>query len=789
MSDDANLRTPNTPSEGMCDLLFQTLFHTAAIGIVLVGLDARIIEANERYARFLGYALDALRGMHLSQFTPADDLVTNTLFYEELIAGQHLSSTTDTRYVRNDGQIVWGHLTVSLIRNEDGQPQSLLIVCEDITNRVSIEAALHESEQRWQFALEGVEDGLWDWDYPTGEVFFSERWHTMLGYVPGEIPGHVSSWAKLVHPDDLPKVMDVLQAHLEGFTPTYVCEHRCRHKNGNWVWILDRGKVVMRNAAGQPLRVVGTHTDMSDRRAAEEALRASEEHFRMLVESAPVAIAVIHAGLVRKVNMACAQMFHYETPDAMHGIPVLELIAPADLPVMAGRMRRLAAGEAVESTYVTTGMRCDQQTFPVSVSAVRIADSDGFTSVVFCTDLTAQSRAESERLDLERQVLEAQKLESLGRMAGAIAHDFNNLLTSVLGQAALIAADLPPDSPYVAAIQEIHAAGQRAATLTAQMLTYSGRGAMSTQRLDLEGVIHDMETLIRSVIPATMTFTLDIPPNLPAINGDSVQIRQAITNLLINAAEAIGNAPGQITLSLRLIEADAALLSTTYPAPHLSPGPYLALTITDTGVGMDMAIRTNMFEPFFSTKFTGRGLGLPAVLGVVRGHGGTIQITSAPGSGTSISLLFPALAALPVTIGPTFSCVSSEVANPAPATVLVIDDEEGVRAVTTRMLERAGYRVLAAADGPTGLYHYATQQEKIACVLLDLTMPVMSGQQVFQALRERDPAIPVVLMSGYAAEEATSRVGAAGLAGFLAKPFRPADLRDAIARAVRSVSA
>jgi CheY-like chemotaxis protein len=336
------------------------------------------------------------------------------------------------------------------------------------------------------------------------------------------------------------------------------------------------------------------------------------------------------------------------------------------------------------------------------------------------------------------------------------------------------------------ALQEIEAAAQRAADLARQMLAFSGRGHFQLQRLDLGALVANMASVLQSLLPRAVTLVLEAPQGLPAVVADAAQIRQVVTNLALNAAEAIGSRAGSITISAGVQQVDQAYLAATHHAQELTQGSYVYLKVADTGSGMDEATQARMFEPFFSTRFTGRGLGLAAVEGIVRGHQGAIRVCSTLGHGTMVTVLLPihAPADQRGSSGEPASASDQQAqgATRPKVTVLVVDDEEQVRAVLTRMLDRQGFNVLAASDGQMGVELFRAHAEAINCVLLDLTMPRMGGDEAFSEIRRIRADVPVVLMSGYNHEDATSAFVGRGLGGFLQKPFTSSDLQAVLQR-------
>jgi PAS domain S-box-containing protein len=380
-----------------------------------------------------------------------------------------------------------------------------------------------------------------------------------------------------------------------------------------------------------------------------------------------------------------------------------------------------------------------------------------------------------ERRRAEEQMRNAQKLESLGVLAGGIAHDFNNLLVGVLGNAGLALMELADDSPAREAVKHIETSAQRAAELTRQMLAYSGKGKFLVEPINLSKIVEEMTQLLGRVISKQARLSLHLSRELPAMVGDATQVRQVVMNLITNASDALDQQPGLITLETGVMEADQATLAATYLNEQLPSGRYVYLAVSDSGVGMDEATRRRIFEPFFTTKFTGRGLGLAAVLGIVRGHRGAIDVKSEPGRGTTFQVLFPAATSV--------AAVEGAMTTPSKqwrgsGVVLLVDDEEAVRGVAARVLQRSGFEVVEAGSGEEAIAHCASTTTEPRAVVLDLTMPGLGGEATFHEIRRRWPALPVVVSSGYMPQEG----GDLQDVPFLAKPYRPSELIDLLRR-------
>jgi signal transduction histidine kinase len=382
---------------------------------------------------------------------------------------------------------------------------------------------------------------------------------------------------------------------------------------------------------------------------------------------------------------------------------------------------------------------------------------------------TEHAESDQARRAIEAKVLEVQKLESLGVLAGGIAHDFNNLLVAIMGNAGLALLDLPEDSPARASIMDVEIASRRAGELARQMLAYSGRSRFRIEPVELPDLVRELLTLLQVSIGKGVILKLHLPDEPIVVDADAAQLRQVVMNLVINAADAIHDRSGTVTIRVDRILADADYLANAHPEAGLEPGQYATLEVADTGIGMDHETQERIFDPFFTTKFTGRGLGLAAVLGIVRGHAGALRVYSEAGHGSTFRVVLPLSASSPLPSHDAAESWRSE------ATVLVVDDDAMVRSVARRLLEAFGLTVHVAEGGPEAIARLVAAPDAIDAVLLDMTMPEMSGADVFVRIREIRPDLPVVLMSGYHEDELSEEVGA-GISGFVQKPFTPADL-------------
>jgi two-component system cell cycle sensor histidine kinase/response regulator CckA len=427
----------------------------------------------------------------------------------------------------------------------------------------------------------------------------------------------------------------------------------------------------------------------------------------------------------------------------------------------------------------------DGRLVPVSCSVAPIrADSIIAGAVMVVRDLTSQKLAEEAQRENEQALQQAQKLESIGVLAGGIAHDFNNLLTGIMGNAGLARRAIKAGKTDQAAalLRDVLSASDRAADLTRQLLAYAGKGRFVILPVDIANLVSEVSTLIRASISKKITLVIDVPEDCPKVEADRAQLQQLVMNLVINGGEAIGDEPGTLTVRVRTEHFTERRERPRAEGFPIATGDYVRIDVTDTGTGMDEETRSRIFEPFFTTKFLGRGLGLSAALGIVRGHRGAISVRSEPGRGTTFTVLLPVQreARRPERIS-GHATVEREVQGSG--TILVADDEEGLRSLVKNVLEEAGYTVELAENGAQAVQQLQRLGDEVRLVLLDLTMPMLSGAETATELRRLQPEIPIIAMSGYGDIEVMQRFSESGVSDFLPKPFTP----DELAAKVRDV--
>ena len=513
--------------------------------------------------------------------------------------------------------------------------------------------------------------------------------------------------------------------------------------------------------------------DVTSRKRAENAMARSEEHFRRIFDESPVGMTIVGMdGRFHRVNNAMCRMLEY-TEQELVGMATTAVTPPEDLEAWGFYSRRqqaLVTGRIehlqMEKRYLTKSGKIVWTNLNASI--LRESDESRYFLGII-ENIT-------ERRQVEQQLRESQKLESLGVLAGGIAHDFNNLLTGILGNASLGLDMAAANSPLRPLLQRLVRASERAADLTRQLLAYAGKGRTVLTALNLSTMVREIASLVRSSFPAHVRLDQDLASGMPAIEADPAQIQQIVMNLLLNAAESIpADRAGVVNVRTRELAATEEDLRGALSSSPPQPGRYAVLEVVDNGSGMDAATQARIFEPFFTTKFTGRGLGLSAVLGIVGSYQGALLMESEVGTGTRFRVFLPVTEKTAAEETPR---ESSDLRGAG--TILVIDDEPLVLSMARSVLEQCGYRVFTAESGARAIEAMKQNTAEIEAVILDVTMPEMSGSEAFNRLKAIRPDLKVILSTGHSETETTARFAGAGLAAFLQKPYTATQLAETV---------
>lgn len=654
-----------------------------------------------------------------------------------------------------------------------------LVSYEDITERTKAEETLRESEKRLDRAMAVKNEGVWDWNLITNETFFDDRYYTMAGYMPREFPQDIAAWREHVHPEDLPEVQSAIATSVSGRSPVLDIEFRFRRQDGSWMWIQGRGKIVGWTVDGAPLRMIGTHTDITERKRAEENLRESEERWKFALEGSGDGVWDWHCE-TGKVYFSPQWKVMLGLREEEPGDTLEEWgrrLHPDDRKRRHDDLQRHFNGET--DIYINEHrVHCKDGAYKWILDRGKVIkrrpDGRPLRVIGTHTDLTDRKKTEEEKIELERRLARAQRLESIGTLAGGIAHDFNNLLMGIQGNASLVMMGLDPFHPHYERLRHVEEHVASGADLTKQLLGFSRGGRYDVKPVSINEIVKKSSAMFgrtRKEISLHEKYAID--PCVAEV--DRSQMEQVFINLFVNAWHAM---PGGGDI---FIETEQAVLDTTHAIPsQVEPGRFVKVTVTDTGTGMDKQTRERIFDPFFTTKEMGRGsgLGLASVYGIITGHEGMINVYSEPGHGTTFTLYIPASEKRPVE-----EKKSAERILFGTETILLVDDETMVLDVSRDMLKSLGYRVYTTGGGQEAVAFYSEKKDEIDLIILDMIMPGMSGSATFDQLRGINPAVKVLLASGYSINSKAHEIMDRGCDGFIQKPFH----LERLSRVVREV--
>jgi PAS domain S-box-containing protein len=749
---------------------YRSLVETTNDLIWAVAADNRLAYVNRAVERILGYRPEEVVGTDSLQYLHPGDREEMDRRFARLVAAKSGWTGWVLRWRHRDGSYRYLESNAVPLLDDAGNVVGYQGADRDITERRRAEEELRRTVSLLTATLESTADGILALDNEGRYVAYNQRFAEMWN-----IPAAV-----LASRDDrqvLASVLGQLEDPQEFLGRVRALHHLPDAEVSDTVEFKD-GRIFERYSRPQRIEgaVVGrvfSFRDVTERRRAEEALRESESLLRSVVEGTTDAVFVKDLdGRYRLINSAGARLVG-KAPEAILGCDDTALFAPEAARQMQERDREIVASGAARTFEETATAAGVTRTY-LTTKAPHLDAAGRVLGVIgIARDVTELKRS-------EEALLQAQKLESLGILAGGVAHDFNNLLAAILGQSSLALRHLPADSPARGHVEKAMAACERAADLTRQMLAYSGRGHFRVEPVSLNSLVRENLHLFEAAVPKGVLLRAELAEPLPLVRGDVGQLQQVLMNLILNAAEAIGERQGTVLVTTGVVDVRAEDHRLwRYTAEPLRPGRYVFVEVRDDGAGMDAATLERIFDPFFTTKFTGRGLGLAAVLGIVRGHAGGLDVTSEPGRGSRFRLVLPTTAA----------AATAAEAPPAPPAsdraVLIIDDESALREAVRDMLGVEGIRSLDAPDGPAGLEILRRSRDEIGLVLLDLSMARMSGEETFREICAVAPEIPVLLCSGYAEAEATRYFEGPQLVGFVQKPYTLARLVEAVRRGMR----
>jgi len=735
------------------------------------------VYANRHIGETLGYTPEQIQEMgatFLSQLLHPDDLARlPDLFARWETARDGKLLETEYRMRSSQGDYRWFLARDTVFqRDETGRVKQFIGAAQDITARkkaedarVDAERHLRESERRYRLLADHSTDMI-SRRTPTGIYLdVTPSCIRILGYSPLELIGR--SLYELVHPTDRDLVFrDHLSLVRTRQSSTQL--FRVRRRDGEFIWIESHAQPIVDPQTNEVIELLAVSRDVTDRHRVQEALTRSEQLFRALVEKSSDGIAMIDSrGRIVYLSPAAARCLGYEANE-LTGRPVGDFIDADELERQADVIAKGIAAGASLSIPLRARARDGSGRHLESIVTNHTADPAIGGYIVNYRDVT-------ERVVLEEQLRQAQKMEAVGQLAGGIAHDFNNILTAIIGNVNVIAESVPQTDPHFSRLTAIDKAARRAADLTNRLLGYSRRSTLHLRPCDINRVLRDCLALLRPTIDPRIVFNLQLDDDCWPAMADEDLISQVITNLSLNSRDAMPRG-GQLTLSTANVPGSSELVR-RFAIEH--PDDFVRVTVSDTGVGMSPNVRSRVFEPFFTTKPLGEGtgLGLAMAYGIMKAHGGWITCHSEEGVGTTMDLLLPrSLHAVEAAATPSAAPLPARDKS-AGQTVLLVDDEPAIRTLGRFILEQQGYRVLVAEDGLDAIETYREMADRVQLVILDLTMPRLSGQDTHKRLREINPAVRVLFSSGYSADHLGPLDDTVG---FINKPYRPADLVQAV---------
>ena len=740
----------------------QNIVETVREPLLVLDAGLRVISANRAFYETFKVKPDETTGQLLYDLGNRQwDIPNLRELLEEILPRD---TTFDNFEVEHEFKTIGRrvmHLNARRVYREMNETHFILLAIEDVTDRKRAEEALRESEERYRRITGAITDYIFtvrvENGHPVGTVH-GPACKAVTGYTSEEFSSDPFLWIRMVHEEDRDVVREQASRILSGHDLQPI-EHRITRKDGNVRWV-NNTPVPHYGVQGNLISYDGLIRDITERRRVEEALKESEARHRTVLEANPDPVVVYNMeGRLIYCNPAFTRVFGWTLEERLG--QKMDLFVPeANWPETKIMIEKVLAGESF-SGVETQRYTKDGNVIPVNISAAIYRDGDGrpVGSVINLRDI-------SDRKKLEAQLLQAQKMEAIGTLAGGVAHDFNNLLQIVRGFTQLLLHGKDHTAPEYGALQKILHASERGAELTRQLLTYSRKVESKRRPVDLNLEVHEVRRLLERSIPKLIEIELHLADKLRTVFADPVQLEQMLMNLALNAKDAMADR-GKI-----VIQTENVTLDEKYCRTHLEarPGDYALITFSDTGHGMDKETLRHAFEPFFSTKEVGKGtgLGLAMVYGIVKNHDGYIMCESEPGLGTTFRIYLPAIEEEVENVEPTEVRSFSEGGT---GKILLVDDEELDRKLGIDLLGQTGHTVLTAVDGETALQIYRKEQSRIDLVILDLTMPGMGGWKCLEDLLKINPKVRVLVTSGHSADAPMKEAIEAGARGYLSKPY------------------
>ncbi len=704
-------------------------------------------------------------GFH-SDGTPYSALqwpLARTVIAKERIRGEEI------RIQRGDGTDGFIRMSSAPVVDADGNVIAAVAIVVDITEQRKAERAVRSTDERLRFVAKATTDVIWDWDLNTNALVWNDSVETVFGHKQNQIYPEIQWWYDHLHPDDRDRVIAGIHGVLDNGGSNWNDQYRYQRADGTYANVIDRGYVA-RDSIGAPMRMIGAMTDVTERARSVAAIRFQAQLLNAVQQAV---VATDPDGIVIFWNKFAENLYGWTAEEAVG--QMIEELTPSPFLRDHGAeiVERGAAGQSWTGEFLVQGK--SGKAFPALFTTSPVLDERGqaLGFVRVSIDLT-------ERRNLEEQFRQSQKMDAVGRLAGGIAHDFNNLLTVIRLNTEIIIEGFDPEDPRSEDVKQIRSAAERASSLTRQLLAFSRKQILQPRVLDMNSVVGTVEPMLRRLIGEDITIASQCSARGYVV-ADPGQLEQVLVNLVVNARDAMPQG-GLISIETKNVELDDNYTSEHAP---VVPGHYVMLAVTDNGVGMNRETREHAFDPFFTTKEAGKGtgLGLATVYGIVKQSGGYVWIYSEPGQGTSVKLYFPEVSAA-AAFGPSAELqTAARSSKRGSETILLVEDEEAVRGLACRILEKQGYRVIPAQHGRDAMDIATKEEGRIDLVLTDVVMPGMNGRGLVERLSGIRPSIKSLYMSGYTDDDIIRRGFLEPSKSFLQKPFTT----EALLQTVRKV--
>ena len=674
----------------------------------------------------------------------------------------------EIRIRRGDGGDGFIRMSSSPVRDSEGNIVAAVAIVVDVTDQRKAERAVRVTDERFKFVAKATNDVIWDWDIRTNSLVWNDSVESVFGHHQNKIYPEIQWWHDHIHPEDRDRVIASIKAVVDSSGSSWSDHYRYRRGDGTYASVMDRGYIA-RDNTGTPVRMIGAMTDVTERSRSEAAIRFQAQLLNAVQQAV---VATDPEGHVIFWNTFAERLYGWAAEEAV-GKQIEELTPSPFLRQHATEIfERGVAGESWTGEFLVQGK--SGRAFPALLTTSPVRDEHGTVLgfVRVSIDLT-------ERRNLEEQFRQSQKMDAVGRLAGGIAHDFNNLLTVIRLNTEIIMEGFDPTDPRSEDVKQIRSAAERASALTRQLLAFSRKQILQPRVLDLNTVVASVEPMLRRLIGEDIVIVSNCTARGYVV-ADPGQLEQILVNLVVNARDAMPQG-GTISVETQNVELDE-----TYTSEHapVVAGRYVMLAVGDTGVGMSRDTREHAFDPFFTTKEAGKGtgLGLATVYGIVKQSGGYVWIYSEPGHGTTLKLYFPEVSSAAAFKSGEYKIVPKEHARGS-ETILLVEDEEAVRGLTSRILQKQGYRVIAAQHGREAMDIATKEEGHIDLVLTDIVMPGMNGRGLVERLAGIRPRIKSLYMSGYTDDDIVRRGFIEPSKSFLQKPFTS----EALLQTVRKV--